>query len=1297
MPADAATDLPKTYDPAAVEPDMLRRWLDAGAFHAQPDDPGEPFSIVIPPPNVTAALHLGHALNNTLQDVLVRHARMTGKNAVWLPGTDHAGIATQTVVEKRLLQDEGKRRVDFDRETFVARVQAWKDQYEQRITDQLQLMGCSCDYDRQAFTMDTPRSRAVREAFFRMFRDGLIYRGKRLVNWDPATQTALANDEVEMETVDGSFWYLKYPLVEEERDEETKRLRDEVRSAETAGPDNHSVSSSPRHSGPSPALVTVATTRPETLLGDTAVAVNPNDPDRKHLIGRKVRVPIVDRVVPIVGDEHVVIPDPDSDDAKARYASGFLKVTPAHDFNDAEIGKRHAQAIADVAGHVTINVFGPDASISLDHGWADQEPAQADNGELAPLLGLSREDARKQIVKWFDQHDLLEEVRPYRHAVGHSYRSHVPVEPYLSDQWYVAMRKAIPGLPDEGRFDDTDIPRSSFAGLALSALDPGDAWNYRVSPVVPERRTGVPPVIPPQGGTRFETHRRHLPHWELGGSTYFVTFRLAHGELTEAERQVTLDACQHWHGERADIHLAVVMPDHVHLLLTPRRDVEGAWYRLVDLMQSIKSFSAHAINKIRGREGKVWQQESFDRIIRDEPELEDKWNYIRKNPVTAGLVERPEDYAFMATGESAVPADDGRDARPTGEPSRNLTFTPARYGTFYRQRLLEAPDWCISRQLWWGHRIPVWSKPSDEATKRRSEEAGSGPGVAVWEDGDTTYACLRDDDPEQIAALEAEGFERDPDVLDTWFSSGLWPLSTLGWPEDTAALRTWNPTDVLCTAREIIVLWVTRMVMFNVYLRDGETERRRDEVKDPAVSATSSLRDIVSSSLPFSDVFIHAMIQDGHGQKMSKSLGNGVDPVDIIHSHGADAMRFTLCQMTTQTQDVRMPVDLVSPHTGEAFTPRFIGLANGTKVAAPVQDDPTSDGKQCVSSFGLASGKATPTDQMPLARNTSEKFDGGQRFCNKVWNAVRFALGALGDVEPGDGHPQALGELDLPSRWVLSRLAATVATVDRALAEYQFNQVADTLYDFFWRDLCDWYIEAVKPTLAEDAGQRAVLVACLDASLRLLHPVMPFLTERLWEALRSPGSEAGKAGDNRSLAGLELADHPLLCRAPWPRPAASLADASAEADFQTLRQLVGVVREVRSMHNVPPRQVVAVSVRHPAEAAPQARVLGPLMERLGQVQLVESGPDVARPDDAVAASARGWELYLHGLHDSGKERQRLEGRLEELTRQEQTLGKRLDNPGYVQKAPAHLVEQTREQLQQTQEELASVREQLQRA
>ncbi|MFN3216075.1 MAG: valine--tRNA ligase [Acidimicrobiales bacterium] len=1049
-----STELPKAYVPVDAEPAVRERWAAAGVFGVElPVEPErDRYSILIPPPNVTAPLHLGHALNNTLQDVLIRFHRMRGDATLWMPGTDHAGIATQTVVEKRLLS-EGIKRLDLGREAFVAKTQEWKDEYEAVILDQLQAMGASCDWDRTRFTMDDMCATAVRHAFFVLFRDGLIYRGKRLVNWDPVTRTALADDEVEMTEVDGHMWYLRYPL------------------ADGSG------------------HVTVATTRPETMLGDTAVALNPADPRAEQLVGAMVRLPIVDRLIPIVADDHVVMADPDSSDAKARYASGFLKVTPAHDPNDWEIGLRHDLEV--------INIMGPDGAISDQWGWdLDADPG-ADAARA--FVGLSREDARQAVVDWFDAQGLLEEVRPYTHSVGHSYRSHVPIEPWLSDQWYVAVT------------DDR------LRGSALRALDPDQA---------------------PQ------------------------------------------------------------LPDDVPL----RGDTTG----------------------------------------------------------------------------------DGR-----------LRFHPDRYARTYHAWHDTIRDWCISRQLWWGHQIPVWVRilPLADAAPEVHEALAAtdgDDGVPVgsrWVDAGAAHLARRltedtieeavcvppgstlrrlprtDDSLDEdalVAALETEGFTRDPDVLDTWFSSGLWPLSTMGWPwpadypEAVGLLDAFNPTSVLSTAREIITLWVSRMVMFNRYFRAG--------------------------TLPFTDVFIHAMVQDGHGQKMSKSLGNGVDPRDIIHSHGADAMRYTLVQMTTDTQDVRMPVDLVCPHTGQAFTPEVITTSAGHVVTAPVQSSPGDPTKEMVTAFGVATGAVTPTAERPLARNTSAKFDLGRNFANKLWNATRFALRRLDGTTAGDDVVVA-ADARFVDRWILARLHETVATLERALRHYQFNVYADTLYDFVWRDVCDRYLEAVKPTIDDDRTQQVVLGAVLDTVLRIMHPVCPFVTEALWPAV----SDARRG----NIDGLDLPPSPLLAGAAWPVVADRLADRDVVDTFDRGDTLAAMIRTLRSERNVAPRK--EVTVHAPDAVRELIAACGGAVETLAGVGAVRPLED-ERPAVASPLAFEGAEVLVSGLVDeldTDAERARLAKVIEAKAKQVAGFEGRLANPGYVNNAKPELVDETRSLLDAARADLAA--------
>ncbi|MHC4994054.1 MAG: valine--tRNA ligase [Planctomycetota bacterium] len=1053
----------KTYNPQAVQDEVAELWNKANAFHAEPDPSVQPYVIVIPPPNVTAPLHMGHALNNTLQDIQTRYHRMLGHNTAWIPGTDHAGIATQTVVDKRL-QMEGRpalkeyKKMEAEgrggREQFIEKVQAWKDEYEARITHQLVEMGCSCDWDRQRFTMDPVCARAVREAFYKLFEDGLIYRGKRLVNWDPATQTALADDEVEMQDIAGHFWYMRYPVVDDS-------------GAETGE------------------YATVATTRPETMLGDTGVAVNPKDEKNAPFIGKKVRLPIVGRVIPIIGDEYVVIPDPESSDAKAKYASGFLKVTPAHDPNDWEIGQRHELDI--------VNVMAPDGSISDKHGWDDGV------GEAGFLMGMSREEARAAIVDWFDQNGLLAEVRDYEHAVGHSYRSHVPVEPYLSDQWYVKVT------------DDR------LAGAALRAMTPDQ----------------------------------------------------------------------------------------------------------------------------RGRsEGCSWKKgDPFDGVSACEPEL---------------------------------------------------TFYPERYAKTFQTWHENIRDWCISRQLWWGHRIPVWRR--DRAAQEATPEllalvekvfAWQKEGrVAVQYRGEHTplegvektdldltafFVCVRDPegaDADIVAELEAGTLVQDPDVLDTWFSSGLWPLSTLGWPEETPELTHWNPTSTLGTAREIITLWVSRMVMFNLYFRD---------------------------CLPFKDVFIHTVIQDGEGQKMSKSLGNGVDPLDIIHSHGADAMRFTLASMSTQTQDVGMPVDMVCPHTGETFEPKKITTPAGHVVAAPEQGCPSDPSKKMVTSYGVASGLARESDETPLARNTSTKFDYGRNFANKMWNAGRFAMQSLEGRDSTPGHDASMG---LADKWVLARLAIAAEGVGKALDEYRFNEYAQSLYDFFRRELCDWYLESVKGVIEQDtpegAAARQTLAVSLDAVLRMMHPVAPFITEKLWGLLNELAPERGANG-------VKTPASVMLVNAAWPQvDKAALHDETIIADYEKMQETVTALRTMRSEYNVAPRVPLAMAIKADGADAACLEDARSLIQSLGFVEITAIGPDVEASAESATSVLGAVEMYVEGLVDPEAERERLTKRLDELTKSAKALEGRLSNKGYVDRAPAHLVQETRDQLTQTQEEIAMVEGKLNR-
>jgi len=949
--------LSKVYEPGTIEKQANEIWFSGRYFHAEAPQDGKkttrkPYAIVIPPPNVTAPLHLGHALNNTLQDVLIRFHRMQKFNTLWMPGTDHAGIATQTVVEKQILSEENKRRTDFEREEFVARVQVWKDEYEARIIEQLQAMGCSCDWQRTRFTMDEVCAKAVRAAFFKLFRDGLIYRGKRLVNWDPATQTVLADDEVEHETVQGHFWYLRYPLAE---------------SVEVAGKRIE--------------YVTVATTRPETMLGDTAVAMNPADKRAQYLVGKKVRLPIVGRIIPIIADEHVVLPNPDSEDEKARFSTGFLKVTPAHDPDDWEIGQRHNLDV--------INVMAPDGSISDKFGWDD-----ADNPDAQALLGMDRYEAREAIIEWFRQQNLLEDVREYAHEVGHSYRSHVPIEPYLSDQWYISVKKSIEHLKEkfgEGLIEGTDVPVNSLAGLALK------------------------PLL------------------------------------------------------------------------------------------------------------------------------------------------------------------DGR-----------LRFIPERYAKTYQSWLENLRDWPISRQLWWGHRIPIWYCQKCSQTNTGIE------------------------DPTSCEKCSSGDLVQDPDVLDTWFSSALWPFSTMGWPDQTPELKTFYPGDVLCTARDIITLWVSRMVMMGQYC---------------------------VGDIPFSDVYIHAMIQDGEGRRMSKSLGNGIDPLAVIGSHGADAMRFTLASMTTQTQDVRMPVQ---------------------KMKLP-------DGRM---------------------ENTSPKFDIGRNFCNKLWNASRFALMNLEGIEPGKFDKD---KMTITDRWILSRLAKTIAETSESLDEFKYSEPLSQLYKFFWNDFCDWYLEWVKPRMQNEQQKpiaQNVLAFVLDQTLRLLHPFVPFITEGIFQKL----NEVTPVRQLKDLA--EAKKSEALVVAKWPVKLDHLIDEDAEKQITLIQSVIRAIRDVRSKYNKPPSEMLFVSAKLRQEHVEILSRNAELILQLAGVKEFKTGITIKKPANAAVVIADATEVYVHDMIDPEAERQRLEKQKHEIENAIKPVYSKLNNESFVTKAKPQVVEQAREKLAELTEQLETIEKHL---
>ncbi|AQQ10068.1 Valine--tRNA ligase [Sedimentisphaera cyanobacteriorum] len=948
-----AKELSKVYNPREVEQLAEKLWLDAGSYHTEPPSKGgkdsKPYTIVIPPPNVTGMLHMGHALNNTLQDVIIRFKRMQGFNTLWMPGTDHAGIATQSVVEKKLHSEHGKTRHDVGREGLVEMIWEWKQQYGDRILEQLKGIGASCDWQRTRFTLDDMCARAVRRTFYKLFSDKLIYKGKRLVNWDPHLQTAVADDEVVHKTVQGNFYYMKYPLSDGSRE------------------------------------VMIATTRPETMLGDTAVAVNPKDERAEELIGKMIDLPLTGRKIPIIADDYV----------KRGEGTGFLKVTPAHDPNDYEIGLRHDLE--------RINILTPEGYINENGG---------------DFEGLDRFEARKRIVERLQDEGLLEKIEPREQEVGHSDRSGVIIEPYLSDQWFV-----------------------SVAPLAAPAIE----------------------------------------------------------------------------------------------------------------------------------------------VLRE----------------------------------------------------RRLKFHPKRYESAYADWLEGIRDWCISRQLWWGHRIPIWSVElevenpienpdadpiSDEIKSALSSKTGVSWleftedlgefAVQIFPDEEDPAKvridiCIAEKDRTAEDLLEKHGFRRDPDVLDTWFSSALWPFSTLGWPEQTEELKFYYPTDLLITSRDIITLWVSRMVMMGLY-NMGE--------------------------VPFSDVFIHGKILDGNGETMSKSKGNGIDPLAIIEHYGADAMRFSLANMTTENQDMRMPVK---------------------------QDE--------------------------QGRNISSKFDIGRNFCNKLWNASRFAMMNLENISADEFDAD---KMDMTDRWILSRLEDTVCYVTDMLGEYKFSEPAGAIYRFFWNDLCDWYLEWGKPRMKDDSERpifQNVLAFLLDNTLRLMHPFMPFITEGIFQTL-------AEYAPSRPLKGLvKRSGEELLIEAAWPgSELEQFRNPDIEQQINEVQTIVKSIREVRSQYNIAPKQKIKAGISAPESYQPLYEKCKELIVNLAGLESLEIAENIERQGTTATNVIGEIEVFVHGVIDPDAEKKRLEKQKQDLVKAAKGVEGRLSNESYVKNAPPAIVQDSRNKLAELKEQIEAV-------
>jgi valyl-tRNA synthetase len=858
------SEIPKAYDPKAVEGPILDSWFSEGGFGQAAVEGERPFTVVIPPPNVTGSLHMGHALNNTIQDVVIRRSRMTGRPTRWVLGTDHAGIATQNKVEQKLAA-EGLDKHDVGRERFIEMCWEWREEHGSQIVNQLKVMGCSCDYDDEHFTMDPGYRQAVRKVFVDWYDAGLIYRGNRIINWCPRCATALSDIEVEHEDLDSHLWHIRYPL------------------KEPVGGLTH---------------LTVATTRPETMLGDTAVAVGPDDPRYSEVVGATAILPLMEREIPVIADEYV---DP-------SFGTGALKVTPAHDVNDFEIGQRHDLP--------SVNAFAADATISEAGGR---------------YAGLDRYEARERILADLEERGLIADIDEHVHSVGHCYRCHTVIEPWLSEQWFVDMKPlAKPGI------------------------------------------------------------------------------------------------------------------------------------------ECVK---------------------------------------------------------------------DGR-----------VVFHPKRWENVYFDWMENIRDWCVSRQLWWGHQIPVFYCDA------------CGETVASMDDLTECPAC-------------GAPVRQDEDVLDTWFSSQLWPFATLGWPEDTPELACFYPTTALSTARDIIFLWVARMIMSGLYF---------------------------NGDVPYEDVIIHPTVFNREGRRMSKSLGTGVDPLDLIADYGADAMRFGLMLQTTGNQDIRF---------------------------------------------------------------MEEKLASSRNFANKIWNASRFVLMNTDDgFEPGPPKAETVADT-----WILSRLSELGLVVDEGLTTYQFGETARVLHEFFWSEFCDWYIELSKHRLAAGGQTRTQalrnLVYVLDRALRLLHPMMPFITEYIWRRLPLPAEETAEA----------------LMWAAWPTDLTGWRDEGAEASMQVLQEVVTAVRAVRARFGLSPKKTIDVVIRASGSDEMLLRAQRSYLEELAGVGSLDISPDAVKPAHSASDIIKGMEIHvlLEGLVDIAAERERIGVELGKIDTDLAKVRGKLANEGFLAKAAPEVVDKQR--------------------
>ena len=936
------------YNPAEIESKHYQNWETQGYFQPDMDLTKPSFSIQLPPPNVTGTLHMGHAFNQTIMDGLTRYYRMKGCNTAWIPGTDHAGIATQIVVERQLAAQNVSRH-DLGREKFLEKVWEWKEVSGGTITQQMRRVGCSADWTREYFTMDDVRAETVTEVFVRLYEQGLIYRGKRLVNWDPVLGTAVSDLEVESVEEQGSMWHIRYPLAD----------------------------------NPAEAVI-VATTRPETLLGDVAVAVNPEDERYTHLIGKELILPLTGRTIPVIADEYV----------EKDFGTGCVKITPAHDFNDYEVGKRHDTRL--------INVFDLEAKV-LANAEVFNFKGEAQQGFALPekYAGLDRFAARKQMVADLQEQGLLVEIKAHTLMTPKGDRTGSVIEPMLTSQWFVAMS----ATPNGGE------PDSEFKGLSLA----------------------------------------------------------------------------------------------------------------------------------------------------------DK----AKKAVDSGAVR----------------------------------FIPENWVNTYNQWMNNIQDWCISRQLWWGHQIPAW-----------------------YDEEGNVYVARNQAEAEKQAGKT--GLTREEDVLDTWFSSALVPFSTLGWPSETDELKAFLPSNVLVTGYEIIFFWVARMIMMTTHF---------------------------TGKVPFKDVYIHGIVRDHEGKKMSKSEGNVIDPVDLID--GIDLEKL----LVKRTTGLRKPE--TAPKVEEA-----------TKKLFP----------EGIPSMGADALRFTMASYASLGRSVNFDFkraEGYRNFCNKIWNATNFVLMNTENQDCGYGatatEPRGYS---FPDMWIVGRLNQTIEQVTQAYETYRFDLAAETLYSFVWNDYCDWYLELAKVQLqtgcaSRQRATRHTLLRVLEAALRLLHPIIPFITEELWQTV-APMCDA-KTADSIMLARFPEADREQIVQTTFEQ-------------MTVLQDLIGAVRNLRGEMGIQPNVKAPLFVESADDLADYLKYL-PMMTRLTEAQQVAALPE---SEDAPVAVCNGARLMLKVEIDKAAETARLSKEAEKLQKALDKLNAKLSKPGYTEKAPAHLVEKDKADLAELEDKMAKVQTQL---